>query len=65
VAARLLLAPLYAGAGVIGVLAFAAVDAVPHTSGVWAPLVAVFFAFSRRTLPALPAVYLLLTMAAC
>ena len=38
-------APLYVGAGVVGVLAFAAVDAVPHTSGVVAPLVAAFFAF--------------------
>ena len=38
-------APLYVGAGVIGVLAFLAVDAVPHTSGVVAPLVAAFFAF--------------------
>ena len=38
-------APLYIGAGVVGVLAFAAVDAVPHTSGVVAPLVAAFFAF--------------------
>ena len=39
-------APLYVGAGVIGVLAFLAVDAVPHTSGVVAPLVAAFFAFT-------------------
>jgi Predicted membrane protein (DUF2207) len=39
-------APLYVGAGVVGVLAFAAVDALPHTSGVWAPLVAAFFAFT-------------------
>jgi Predicted membrane protein (DUF2207) len=38
-------APLYVGAGGVGVLAFAAVDAVPHTSGVWAPLVVAFFAF--------------------
>ena len=38
-------APLYIGAGVVGVLTFAAVDAVPHTSGVVAPLVAAFFAF--------------------
>src|SRR5215831_18798869 len=38
-------APLYVGAGVVGVLAFAAVGAVPHTSGVVAPLVAAFFAF--------------------
>jgi len=36
---------LYIGAGVVGVLTFAAVDAVPHTSGVVAPLVAAFFAF--------------------
>ena len=39
-------APLYVGAGVIAVLVFAAVDAVPHTSGVVAPLVAAFFAFT-------------------
>lgn len=39
-------APLYVGAGVVGALAFAAVDAVPHTSGVVAPLVAAFFAFT-------------------
>jgi hypothetical protein len=38
-------APLYIGAGIVGVLTFAAVDAVPHTSGVVAPLVAAFFAF--------------------
>jgi len=38
-------APLYIGAAVVGVLAFAAVDAVPHTSDVVAPLVAAFFAF--------------------
>jgi len=38
-------APLYIGAAVVGVLAFAAVDAVPHTSGAVAPLVAAFFAF--------------------
>ena len=38
-------APLYVGAGVVGVLVFLAVDAVPHTSGVVAPLVAAFFAF--------------------
>jgi hypothetical protein len=37
--------PLYVGAGVIGALVFLAVDAVPHTSGVVAPLVAAFFAF--------------------
>jgi Predicted membrane protein (DUF2207) len=42
---RAVQAPLYAGAGVIGVLAFAAVAAVPHTGGVWAPLVAACFAF--------------------
>ena len=38
-------APLYIGAVVVGALVFAAVDAVPHTSGVVAPLVAAFFAF--------------------
>jgi hypothetical protein len=38
-------APLYVGAGVVGVLVFFAVDALPHTSGVVAPLVATFFAF--------------------
>jgi hypothetical protein len=38
-------APLYVGAGVVSLLVFAAVDAVPHTSGVVAPLVAAFFAF--------------------
>ena len=39
-------APLYVGAGVASLLAFPAVDAVPHTSGVVAPLVAAFFAFT-------------------
>jgi hypothetical protein len=39
-------APLYVGAGVIGVLVFFAVNAVPHTSGVVLPLVATFFAFT-------------------
>jgi len=38
-------APLYVGAGVVGVLVFAAVDALPHSDGVWAPLVAAFIAF--------------------
>jgi hypothetical protein len=38
-------APLYAGAGVVSLLVFPAVDALPHTSGVVAPLVAAFFAF--------------------
>jgi hypothetical protein len=38
-------APLYVGAGVVSLLVFPAVDAVPHTSGVVAPLVAAFFAF--------------------
>jgi hypothetical protein len=38
-------APFYVGAGVIGVLVFLVVDAVSHTSGVVAPLVAAFFAF--------------------
>jgi len=38
-------APLYISAGVVGLLVFRVVDAVPHTSGVVAPLVAAFFAF--------------------
>lgn len=38
-------APLYIGAGVVSLLVFPAVDAVPHTSGVVAPLIAAFFAF--------------------
>ena len=38
-------APLYVGAGVVSLVVFAVVDAVPHTSGVVAPLVAAFFAF--------------------
>ena len=37
--------PLYAGAGVIGALAFAATDDLPHTDGLWAPLVVAFIAF--------------------
>src|SRR5215831_8565148 len=31
--------PLYAGAAVVGVLAFAATQALPHSGGVWTPLV--------------------------
>jgi hypothetical protein len=38
-------APLYVSAGIVSLLVFRAVDAVPHTSGVVAPLVAAFFAF--------------------
>ena len=38
-------APLYAGAGAVGALAFAAVGALPHADGVWAPLVVAFIAF--------------------